>query len=420
MGTSSKNTGKVIKPKRLEASFTQLRIREYPTPDKGRIFVYDTGQDYLRMQITKAGTKTYQFYMWVKGRGATTITIGRIEKITVDDARKKTKELTGDITKDGAKAVDELNAVSKESTFEELFLSWLDDKETENGKTAHLKDCKAKFKNHLKPTIGRKKVSTLTKDYLKRWHRNLIKRTVCNGAKKNKLTRTTANRCLEIVSAVFNATMDSNPAKDIIHFKEQSRERYLQPAEIIRLFEAMDKTETSPDMKDIVLLALTTGARKQNILSMSWKEVDLTNGLWIIPADKSKNKESMYVPLIPEAIELLERRAAVAKTFHVFPAKTKTGHICTIFKRFRKLLELAEIEEFRFHDLRRTCGSWQALQGGSALMIGKSLGHKSTESTAVYARIAEHSPVRDSMNKGFTAMLKASKSKKIVNIGGGK
>ncbi len=416
MGTSPKNTGKLTGKKRLEAPFTQMRVREYPAPDKGRIFIYDTGQDYLRMQITKAGTKTYQFYMWVKGRGATTITIGRIEKLTVDDARKKTRELTGDITKDGAKAVDKLNAVSKESTFEELFLSWLDDKEVENGETAHLKDCKAKFKNHMKPTIGKKKYSTLTEEYLKRWHRNLIKRHVCNGDRSKTLTRTTANRCLEIVSAVFNVTMTENPAKDIKHFKEQSRERYLQPAEVIRLFEALDKPETSEAMKDIVLLALSTGARKQNILSMSWKEIDLNHGLWIIPSEKSKNNESMYVPLIPEAIEVLERRATDTKSFHVFPAKTKTGHICTIFKRFKKLLQLAKIEEFRFHDLRRTCGSWQALQGGSALMIGKSLGHKSTESTAVYARIAEHSPVRDSMNKGFSAMVEASKSKKIVNI----
>ncbi len=402
--------------KRLEIAFTQKRIREYSTPESGRIFVYDTGQDYLRLQITKAGTKTFQLYMWVKGRGATTVTIGRIERITVVDARNKVKVLAGKITEDGGKAIDEINALSKEATFEELFNSWLDDKKAESGETAHLKDCAAKFKNHIGPTIGKRKISVLTKDYLQRWHHNLIKRNVCNGNRKGTLTRTTANRCLEIVSAVFNKTMAMSPAADITHFKEQSRERYLQPAEVIRLFEALDKPETSGTMKDIVLLALTTGARKQNILSMAWAEIDLDHGLWGIPASKSKNKESMYVPLIPEAVEVLRRRQHSAKSFFVFPAATKTGHVFTVFKRFKKLLELAKIEQFRFHDLRRTCGSWQALQGGSALMIGKSLGHSSTESTKIYARIAEHSPVRDSMSKGFSAMVNASKQKKIVNI----
>ena len=64
-------------------------------------------------------------------------------------------------------------------------------------------------------------------------------------------------------------------------------------------------------------------------------------------------------------------------------------------------------------------GSYQAMIGSSDLIIGKSLGHRSTQSTRVYARIRDNNPIKKSMAGGFAAMVKASKEKKVVNIGGG-
>jgi integrase len=81
------------------------------------------------------------------------------------------------------------------------------------------------------------------------------------------------------------------------------------------------------------------------------------------------------------------------------------------------LLERAEITEFVFHDLRRTVGSWQAHIGSSDIIIGKSLGHHSTQSTRVYARIRDNNPIKNSMVNGFAAMKKASRNPKMVNLG---
>jgi integrase len=57
----------------------------------------------------------------------------------------------------------------------------------------------------------------------------------------------------------------------------------------------------------------------------------------------------------------------------------------------------------RLHDLRRTLGSWQAATGANSYIIGKSLGHKSQQAIAVYARL-NLDPVRDSMGKAVKAM----------------
>lgn len=65
------------------------------------------------------------------------------------------------------------------------------------------------------------------------------------------------------------------------------------------------------------------------------------------------------------------------------------------------------IQNLCIHDLRRTLGSWQAKTGASMAIIGKSLNHKSQQTTAIYARL-DLDPVRQSVNTATTAMLDAA------------
>lgn len=71
---------------------------------------------------------------------------------------------------------------------------------------------------------------------------------------------------------------------------------------------------------------------------------------------------------------------------------------------WRELLQSAGIENLRLHDLRRTMGSCQAISGTSLHIIRKSLGHKSTSTTQVYARLTAD-PVRESMQKATDRMM---------------
>ena len=69
------------------------------------------------------------------------------------------------------------------------------------------------------------------------------------------------------------------------------------------------------------------------------------------------------------------------------------------------MLKKANITNLRMHDLRRTMGSYQAIVGSSMNIISKSLGHKSIQSTAVYARLSLE-PVRESMQKATDEIMK--------------
>jgi len=395
-----------------EISFTRERLRNLEPGDK-RYYVSDTKTDGLRIQVTPAGTKTFQLKTWVKNYGAWTYTIGRFPKVSLDAARKKAAHLTGELSIYGKQIVEDLKVDRQEQTFNDLFEIWF--KEQEMAGKRDLKNLESRYRNHIKPKLGNKKVSELIENFIRAWFNSLPKKKKIRG--KGKLSNTTANRCLEIVSAVLTEKASSNPAAKIKHFTETERERYLSGDELGRLFEALVHPETPETIKNIVLLALSTGARKTNLFSMSWSDIDLENGLWVIPAGMSKNKKSMGIPLIPEAIEILVKRKKKAESIFVFPSRGKTGHITEIRRLWNNILKRAKIAGFVFHDLRRTVGSWQAHIGSSDIIIGKSLGHHSTQSTRVYARIRDNNPIKDSMASGFAAMKKASQKKKVVNLG---
>jgi integrase len=91
----------------------------------------------------------------------------------------------------------------------------------------------------------------------------------------------------------------------------------------------------------------------------------------------------------------------------VFPSEAKkstSGHIEDYHRPWYALLERAGLEDLRFHDLRRTFGSYQAISGSSTQIIGKALGDKSQIATLVYSRLTLD-PVRESIQRGADKMF---------------
>lgn len=199
-------------------------------------------------------------------------------------------------------------------------------------------------------------------------------------------------------------------------FQEYSRDRFLQPEELERFFQAIEeeRTEGNPDIADYLLLSLFTGARRSNVLSMKWADVDLSRNQWRISGEQSKNKGVMLIPLVGEVLEVLTRRRQMASSIFVFPSHGKTGHLCEPKKGWNRVLNRAGLEDVRLHDLRRTMGSYQTIGGASTAIVGKTLGHKNPSSTAVYARMTLD-PVRDAMEKAV-ALMKTPVEKKVVKI----
>jgi integrase len=212
-----------------------------------------------------------------------------------------------------------------------------------------------------------------------------------------------ANKVLAWFSAIHHKMIGwgwevSNPAAGIKKFKEQKRDRFVLRDEFPKLMESL-KTEPNRDMRDFFLLCLYTGARCGNVLSMRWEDIDFNISEWRIP--DTKNGEPVRIPLINQVLEILQNRKPLqTSTPWVFPSRSKSGHLEEPKTAWKRILERAGIKNLRIHDLRRTLGSYQAIAGASLTIIGKSLGHKSPQSTAIYARLS-NDPVRASMEAAF-------------------
>ncbi len=220
-----------------------------------------------------------------------------------------------------------------------------------------------------------------------------------------------ANRTLALLSAIFRfaGRRADNPVAGVRRNAEVERERFLQVDELPRFFEAVQAEP--PLLRDFFLLALWTGQRRANVQAMRWDEINETAGSWTIPASKFKTGQPLTVPLAPQALAILkERRNANAQRDEpsewVLPShrrEAKTPHLTDPKAAWDRVCKRAKLADLRIHDLRRTLGSWQAATGASLSVIGKSLGHRKTQTTAIYARLSLD-PVREAVNTATAAM----------------
>jgi integrase len=95
----------------------------------------------------------------------------------------------------------------------------------------------------------------------------------------------------------------------------------------------------------------------------------------------------------------------------VFPSDGATGHYVEPKTAWRKFLKRAKLSNLTMHDLRRTLGSYMAMNNQSLHIIGKVLGHKSPTSTLIYSRLA-NDPLRNAMEGAIAKMLPQNRPKK--------
>ena len=164
---------------------------------------------------------------------------------------------------------------------------------------------------------------------------------------------------MQHVKALFNHALrhelwrGENPAQMVALNHEQKRKRYLLPSETYQFFAAL-KNDPNPDMRDFVGLALWTAARKSDVMSMRWQDVQLDDNRWTVP--NPKNSEPYDVALTPEAVEIENRQrgSRASDPIWVFPGVGKSGHIVDLKTPLEGTAQARRIEDLNQHDLRRT------------------------------------------------------------------
>ncbi|MHB1036053.1 MAG: tyrosine-type recombinase/integrase [Pirellulales bacterium] len=378
-----------------KVNFTKSALAKITPPKTGRLAVYDTKQPSLLLRVTPTGSMTFCVFRRVAGR-PTRVCLGGYPALTIEQARKLAAQVSGEVAQGVAPTITKRRTRGV-MTVGELFDLYLE-QHAKPHKKSWAED-ERQFNRYLTGWKNRK-ITTIRRADVQSLHTHI-------GTKCGIYA---ANRLRSLLHTMFTLAADHgfdgpNPAHGVKKFREHSRERFLVADELRRFFGAL-QTETSETIRDYLLLSLLTGARRGNMLTMAWAEIDFARAVWNIPDTKSGDPLSL--PLSPEAITVLaRRRETTAGQPWVFPGVGKSGHLQDVTTIWKRVLQRAELEDVRLHDLRRTLASWQALTGASLPVIGRSLGHKAPATTAIYARLTMD-PVRASVNTATAAILTAA------------
>ena len=390
-------------------NLTKHAIEELVIPKDGRVEYHDTRVPGLGVMIRPTGGRVFFWYRRVKGR-RTWKTLGDFPDLTVEQARDKAQEINGTVAKwkagdhEGPSPVQHTSQPILETVIESYILKRLHG-HAKNPERAE-QEMRWTINKHLGPLL-KKRMGAIRRDDVRDLHDTV----------GEKYGHPAANRLVTTLRAIFNWAIDHeiwvgvNPARRVAMFPEKSRDRYLKAEEVPKFLQELGQ-EPNRDLRDFLWLALMTGARRGDILSARWENVSFETHTWGIPNPKAR--VPYIVPLMPEAIEVLKRRAPLVKgSPWVFPGTGKSGHVAGVKRAWKAFRLRTGLPDFRVHDVRRTLGSWMAAGNESLPAIGKALGHQSINATAIYARMSIE-PVREGVSTATRALLAAGKKKAIA------
>ena len=208
----------------------------------------------------------------------------------------------------------------------------------------------------------------------------------------------TVNRYVASLSAMFTFAVnewewvEKNPCAKLKKLREESgRTRFLTQDELSALLASCTKEADHPELEAIVLIAVTTGMRRGEILNLRQSDIDRRRERILIR--ESKNGDSRSVPLVSQvstALNSLNKVDSIRRDALLFPKPGTNSEIPLVIDRlWQRARMVAELTDFRFHDLRHTAASYLAMEGAGLREIADILGHKTLAMVKRYSHLTE-------------------------------
>lgn len=207
----------------------------------------------------------------------------------------------------------------------------------------------------------------------------------------------TVNRYLAVLAAVFTWAIKrrrvakgfENPCRKLERQPENPGVvRFLSDDERERLLAACRASKWKR-LYLLVLLGITTGARRSELMNLRWRDIDLERAVAYIAT--TKNSEPKVLPLLPVVLEELRKFKSGHGHVLVFASRVRPDVPYNFEEAWRLALKQARVPRFRFHDLRHTCASYLAQNGASLLEIADVMGHRQLAMVKRYAHLTTKS-----------------------------
>ncbi|MBS3850487.1 site-specific integrase [Devosia sp. BSSL-BM10] len=417
---------------------TKALVAAIEPPDAGSETTWDSVLRGFGVRASAGGTKTYVLKYRTRDEARVRwLTIARVGTLTLDEARQEASNALGQVAK-GNDPAAEKQASRKAETMAQLVefyaLQGLIVQRGKRGgqpmKPATAKNTIARLRIHVVPLLGSLKAKSVTPSDVERFFRDVklgkTARTVEVIGTKGQTYRKViasggagaARKVVRDLSAVFTfavrqGIVSANPvliAK--VPKADEQNTRFLSAEELQRLGAALDELEADGvNLKalNIVRLLALTGARKEEIASLRWSEVDLGAGFFRLQDTKTGRSNR---PIGSEAMALLAKlkKTASSNSPWVFPAEKGDASYSGLKRYWPRITAKANLQGVTPHTLRHSLGSIAASSGEALLIVGAMLGHSNARSTSIYAHIAE-SPAQLAANRASAAVVEAMSGK---------
>lgn len=372
-------------------------------PDAPDQIIWDSELAGFGLRLRAGGSKTFiAQYRAGGGRTGQTrrFTIGRYGVMTVDEARLEARKILLAAAQ-GQDPAASRKAKRKEMTVAEL-IEQFGKRGAEHLKERNRRYTLARLAHHVKPLLGRKKVSDVRIPDIEQMMRDVTAGKTAKDEKVGPRARVivrggvgAATRVLRDLSSVFAFAIRQewvtfNPCAPAKKPADQRRTRFLTIDEVARLGKALADLEAKGvNVKAIAIMRLwaLTGCRRDEIAGLKWSEIDFEQAcLWL--AD-TKTGRSIR-PLAAAAIAILRAQTRSDKSEYVFPSDEDPETFYQGTKRhWAEAIKLANLPGVTPHTLRHTIGSIAVSSGETLPMTGALLGHSSQQSTSIYAHMQQ-------------------------------
>lgn len=262
-------------------------------------------------------------------------------------------------------------------------------------KPASLKGDQGNLRRAILPVLGRLRLDAITRSDVVRFHLG------------RKDTPTNANRCLALLSHMFNMAEQwglrsdgSNPCRHVDRFPEPERERFLSTGELVRLGKALIALEKAAGTKvrgslpkvtpyglAAVRLLLFIGARASEVLGLTWTLVDAKTDVVRLARSKA-GARTLFLNAPARAVIATIPRVKNNPYVIVGGKRGTRLTLSGLEQVWQEVRKVAKLEDVHLHDLRHSFGS-VAVGGGATLpILGALLGHKQAQTTKRYAHLA--------------------------------
>ena len=349
----------------------------------------------LALEVSPSGLMAWRWRYMLRGRPSK-INLGRFPHLSLADARQRRDVLLAAV-REGRSPAEQRRAEqqSQGMTFERFAELWLTRQVSR--KREDLKPIRRYLNRDIYPVIGKKPLASVEKKDF----REIIERKM--DAEHPQAALALRNIFKRIWDYAVECEITDKSADVMIpkakYVAEKSeRSRALKEAEIRLFLRALETARLKPQLKDALLLILSTLVRKSELRLARWVEFDLERAEWALPEEHSKMDTALVIPLSRQAVEALRRqRERYPSATVVFPmhGALHTPFAPSTLNRALKRIPV-KIEHFTVHDLRRTAATNLAEKEFNEAWIEKALNHNKKGVAGIYNR-AQYAAQRRAM-----------------------